>query len=154
MVCYRPWLPVHSSPICFGVWPLHTVFLFPLPSDPLHLWQSVFFHAVPLLLVPSILAVTISFGILAVLVLSVCPPHHHSSDLVNFTVLAPYKCILYLLLCSFAGYLLLSWDHNFYYPLNFEYSLRAFLLRTLSRLRLCSLQWGVLKYVSESAWVK
>jgi hypothetical protein len=67
-----------------------------------------FYHALPLFLVSSILAFTVSFGILAVFILSVCPHHYHPSDLINFTVLAPFNvsctCLFVLLPAFFFFY--------------------------------------------------
>ena len=69
----------------------------------------LFFHALHLFLISSILAVTISFfGILAVFILSVYPHHHHPTDLINFVVLAPLNvsctCLLVLLPAFFFFY--------------------------------------------------
>jgi hypothetical protein len=82
---------------------IHIIFRsFPISS--VHL-----FYALPLFLIPSILAVTVCIGLLSFFIRSLCPYHLNLSNLVNFTVPAPcdVSCIplLFLILQLSSSYM-------------------------------------------------
>ena len=66
-----PPLPIQSSKIPFGLWPLCAHFLFPLPSNPLQPRQSSLSRGIPLFLAFSTKDVSIYFAFF------LCPPFRH-----------------------------------------------------------------------------
>jgi hypothetical protein len=77
-------LLIHSFDCWLACW-----FLIPIIFEASSTLLVSLFHDLPLFLVPSLLACHWVFGILSVLILSVCPYHLNLNDFINFTVSAP-----------------------------------------------------------------
>jgi hypothetical protein len=99
-----PFLPMsgHCIPI-YNFRYLHIVFNLTNPSYP---WYSSIF-------IPSILALTICFGILSLFFLSICLYHVSLRDFVNITMLAPWNVSLPPYLSLFSSFILVLCDHKF-----------------------------------------
>jgi len=82
--CMLLLLLIHS----FGLW-LACWFRIPAIFEASSTFLVSLFHDLHLFLVPSILAYHLVFGILSVLMLSVCQYHLNQSDFISFTVSAP-----------------------------------------------------------------
>lgn len=120
--------------------------LFPLSSSSLQPHQSIF-SLLPLFLAPSILAVTVCFGILLLSSPSVCSYHLSwaSAYIVWSLPVVLYPVFPYLFF--FSSFLLLWLDHKFFLHSFFWILLEhLFHLRSLSRLLPHSLGWATFKF--------
>ena len=115
----RTWLPIQSSFISSGLWPLYDNFLFPLPSNPLHSDKSIFSVVCSFSIFLQFWQSLFFLGILLLLIRSVCPYHLDLSEWTNFVVSAPCRtlCIsLFVLILQ----LLLLWDHKYFLQFSFH----------------------------------